>query len=507
MSELVASKESPSEEVIAKANALKDEGNEYLKIYKYSLAAEKYSAAIELNPTAIYYSNRAQALIKLESYGLAIQDANEAVKLDPRYIKAHYRRGSANYALGKLKSALKDFKTVVSIVPKDPDALKKMKACDRAVKEEAFLKAIESEHGAEEVVDIDGIVVDASYTGPKLVPDVNNNVTITNEFVMDTIEHFKAQKLLHRKYVMQVLKMAIQHFEGLPSLLRLSLPTDGGIIGAGGGGSIGEETVTGTFTVCGDTHGQFYDLCNIFSLGGFPSDSNRYMFNGDYVDRGSFSFETVFTLLIIKLACPTAVSMLRGNHETKNMNKIYGFEGEIKHKYDDTVMKMFSKLFQALPLSAVVQDKVFVVHGGLSTQEGGVTLKDIEDIKRFREPPESGLMSDLLWSDPQPMLGRAPSKRGLGFSFGPDYTQKFLEQNNLQLLIRSHEVKDDGYVVEHNGKCITVFSAPNYCDQMGNKGAFIRFTDKAMEPQFTTYECVPHPNVPPMRYAGNMFSL
>ena len=93
---------------------------------------------------------------------------------------------------------------------------------------------------------------------------------------------------------------------------------------------------------------------------------------------------------------------------------------------------------------------VFVVHGGLSTQEGGVTLKDIESIQRFREPPDSGLMSDLLWADPQPQLGRSPSKRGLGFSFGPDYTQNFLSQNNLQLVIRSHEVKDEGYLVEHN---------------------------------------------------------
>ena len=80
------------------------------------------------------------------------------------------------------------------------------------------------------------------------------------------------------------------------------------------------------------------------------------------------------------------------------MNSMYGFLGEIKHKYNDTVMNLFTRLFQCLPLAAVVHDKVFVVHGGLSTQEGGVTLKEIEGIQRFKEPPGSGLMSDLLWS-------------------------------------------------------------------------------------------------------------
>ncbi|XP_028343483.1 uncharacterized protein, partial [Physeter macrocephalus] len=83
-------------------------------------------------------------------------------------------------------------------------------------------------------------------------------------------------------------------------------------------------------------------------------------------------------------------------------------------------------------------------------------------------------MTDLLWSDPSPIPGRSPSKRGVACQFGPDITASFLKQNNLKLVIRSHEMKDEGYEVEHNGKLITVFSAPNYCDQMKNKGAFIR---------------------------------
>jgi len=110
-------------------------------------------------------------------------------------------------------------------------------------------------------------------------------------------------------------------------------------------------------------------------------------------------------------------------------------------------------------------------------------------------------MSDLLWSDPQFLAGRSRSKRGVGFSFGPDITQNFLCKNNLKLLVRSHEVKDEGYAIEHDGKCITIFSAPNYCDSMGNKGAFIKFNSDLV-PHFTQFDAVPHPNVPPMRYAG-----
>ena len=143
-----------------------------------------------------------------------------------------------------------------------------------------------------------------------------------------------------------------------------------------------------------------------------------------------------------------------------------------------------------------------VCHGGLFTQDG-VTLDDIRKIYRFQEPPESGLMSDILWSDPQPFQGRGPSKRGVGLSYGPDITATFLENNGLDLLVRSHEVKDEGYLVEHGGKCITVFSAPNYCDQMGNKGAFIRFSYDC-KPNFTKFTAVAHPPIKPMAYASNM---
>lgn len=246
------------------------------------------------------------------------------------------------------------------------------------------MQAIESENTIplSQQLNFSEIIVESTYDGPHIGTDG----VITLEFVHSLIEYFKNQKLLHRKYVMQILIAAKEYFEKQPTLLRLSLPSiDGGR--------------KGHFRVCGDTHGQYFDLCNIFDIGGFPSTENPFLFNGDFVDRGSFSFEVVLTLFAIKLWNPLAINMLRGNHETKGMNKIYGFEGEVKHKYDQNVFLLFGEVFCCLPLCAVIHDAVFVVHGGLSTtNDGAITLDEINAINRFREPVEGGLMSDLLWS-------------------------------------------------------------------------------------------------------------
>ena len=133
-------------------------------------------------------------------------------------------------------------------------------------------------------------------------------------------------------------------------------------------------------------------------------------------------------------------------------------------------------------------------------------MDDIRKVVRNREPPESGIMSDILWSDPQPFPGRGPSKRGVGLAFGPDITKQFLDSNGLSMIVRSHEVRDEGYLVEHDGRLVTVFSAPNYCDQMGNKGAIIKFNCNC-EPSYVKFTAVPHPPIRPMAYAGNMFGF
>lgn len=209
--------------------------------------------------------------------------------------------------MGKLKLALKDFKAVAAMVPKDPDAQKKLKACEKDIREDAFQKAIESDGAAqEELIDFMNLTIEDTYTGPRVETDADTKKPIlTMDFVKELMETFKNQKTLHRKYVIQLLYAGIDYLKSLPSLLRLALPRDG------------NGDLSGTFTVCGDTHGQYYDLCNIFELNGLPSPTNYFLFNGDFVDRGSFSFETVFLLLTLKLTLPNALHMLRGNHETK----------------------------------------------------------------------------------------------------------------------------------------------------------------------------------------------
>jgi serine/threonine-protein phosphatase 5 len=141
-----------------------------------------------------------------------------------------------------------------------------------------------------------------------------------------------------------------------------------------------------------------------------------------------------------------------------------------------------------------------VMHGGLFSQDD-VTLDDIRSINRNMQPPDKGLMCDLMWSDPQWVNGRGESKRGVGIQFGPDITKAFCEKNGLDYVVRSHEVKQEGYEVMHDGKCITVFSAPNYCDVGNNKGAFINIKGNDLTPKFVTFEAVDHPKIKAMAYA------
>lgn len=473
---------------VSRAEELKSLANEAFKAHKYSQAIDLYSQAIEVNDqNAVYWANRAFAHTKLEEYGSAIHDATKAIEIDPKYSKGYYRRGAAYLAMGKFKEALKDFQQVKRLCPNDPDAAKKLKECEKAVMklkfEEAISVPVAERRSIADSIDYRSFEVEPQYSGARIEGD-----TVTLEFIKKMLEDFKNQKCLHKRYAFQIVLQTRELLRALPSLVDITVPD-------------GKH-----FTVCGDVHGQFYDLLNIFELNGLPSEENPYLFNGDFVDRGSFSLEVILTLFAFKCMCPSAMYLSRGNHESRSMNKIYGFEGEVRSKLSETFVELFAEVFCFLPLAHVINQKVFVVHGGLFSVDG-VKLSDIRAIDRFCEPPEEGLMCEVLWSDPQPNLGRGPSKRGVGLSFGPDVTKRFLQDNNLDLVVRSHEVKDEGYEIEHDGKLITVFSAPNYCDQMGNKGAFIRFEAPEMKPNIVTFSAVPHPDVKPMAYANNFLRM
>lgn len=460
----------------------KKKGNELFAAHKFASACDEYTKAIECDAKeAVYWANRAFCHLKLEEYGSAVEDATNAIALNPKYVKGYYRRGAAYLGLVKYKMALADFQQAVTMCPKDKDAINKRDECQKAFRAEMFLKAIESEYTKppSETVDVKSMVVEPSYDGPRLEGPV------TVQFVQALIEHFRAQKRLHKKYVYQMLLDAVKLFRSLPTLIDVDVPAGTHI------------------TVCGDVHGQLYDLLNIFKLNGLPSEANPYLFNGDFVDRGSFSFEIIVLFIALKLLYPNHFHMTRGNHESKTMNNIYGFKGEVVAKMDaGASFELFSELFNYLPLAVCIGKKVLVVHGGLFSRDD-VTLADIKKIDRNCQPPDTGLMCELMWSDPMSSNGRAPSKRGVALQFGPDVTSKFLALNGLEMIVRSHEVKDEGYEVEHGGKLVTVFSAPNYCDQMGNKGAFIRF-GADLKPNYTTFTAVEHPNVPPMHYASSL---
>jgi serine/threonine-protein phosphatase 5 len=475
--------ENPSE----RALKIKDEANQCFKDGAYDAAAELYSAAIELDPTvALYYGNRSMAYFKKELFGSALSDANTALALDANYLKGFYRRASANMALGKYKLALRDYETVCKSRPSDTDAAKKFTECQKIVKRIAFEKAISCDHEVKSVAEsihLDSFDVEANYKGPVLDGD------ITPEFMKTMIAEFKKQGKLHIKYAYKILLAIRKFLADIPSMVDITVPD------------------RQKFTICGDVHGQFFDLCNIFELNGLPSEKNPYLFNGDFVDRGSFSVETIFTLFGFKLLYPNHFYLSRGNHESDVMNKMYGFEGEVKSKYNAKMAEFFTEIFNHLPLCHLINKKIFVCHGGLF-KEDDVTLDKIRQVNRVRQPPDEGIMCDLLWSDPQEMMGRSPSKRGVGIQFGPDITEKFLAKNDLLYVVRSHEVKPDGYEEHHGGKCYTIFSAPNYCDTIGNKGAFITITgDSLYPPRMVTFDSVPHPNVKAMAYANSLFNF
>lgn len=271
----------------------------------------------------------------------------------------------------------------------------------------------------------------------------------------------------------------------------------------------------------GDTHGQFFDFLHLLSLTGRPSPTHTLLFNGDFVDRGSWSTEIVIVLLAFKCTSfssspfhsfirhryisqqltrwisivyaaapaglyPRNLFLNRGNHETSAMNSVYGFEGEVKKKYSsELTYKLFEEVFSALPLATLItasqpprekiltipfnptlfngRKRFFVVHGGLFSRED-VLLSEIKAIDRIKQgqPGTEGLMVEMLWTDPQEEIGTGPSKRGVGLSFGPDVTRRWTQLNKVTAVIRSHEVRQGGYSVEHDGLLMTVFSAPNY---------------------------------------------
>ena len=227
--------------------------------------------------------------------------------------------------------------------------------------------------------------------------------------------------------------------------------------------------------VCGDIHGQYYDLLRIFEHCGYPGEYN-YLFLGDYVDRGKQSLETVCLLLCYKIKYPEKVTLLRGNHESSVTNRIYGFYDECKRRYNIRLWKSFTDLFNYLPVAALIDDKILCMHGGLSPDLKNI--QSIQDISRPTDIPDQGLLCDLLWSDPdKEAVDYDENDRGVSVIFGEKVVTDFNKKNDLDLIIRAHQVVDEGYEFFANRQLITIFSAPNYCGEFDNSAGIMIIDD------------------------------
>jgi len=190
--------------------------------------------------------------------------------------------------------------------------------------------------------------------------------------------------------------------------------------------------------VCGDTHGQFYDLLKLFEVAGSPPESN-YLFLGDYVDRGKNSLETICLLMCFKIKYPENFFMLRGNHECASINKIYGFYDDCKRRYSVKLWKMFTDCFNCFPISAVIDDKILCMHGGISPEL--FSLDQLKKIARPTDIPDQGLLCDLLWSDPDKDVKEwGPNDRGISVTFSNLAIENLLKKLDLELICRAHQV-------------------------------------------------------------------
>ncbi|XP_072405570.1 serine/threonine-protein phosphatase with EF-hands 2 [Chiloscyllium punctatum] len=428
------------------------------------------------------------------------------------------------------------------------------------------------------------IEISGSYTGPHLC------FPLTPAHVTALLEAFKNEQQLHAHYVLELLNETRKHLEHFPNINHLST-------------SYSKE-----ITICGDLHGHLDDLFLIFYKNGLPSPEKVYVFNGDYVDRGKHSIEILLILFAFQLAYPKAIYLNRGNHEDHVINLRYGFTKEVMQKYQvhgSRILKLIQSVFSWLPLATIIDEKVLILHGGISEatdldflskidrhkyvsalrphkrkrnewskqvsdqkqyfnggneqcvnksdqtprklllpgifnlhshtyknqrgQSSGTTcVKEKEISRRVRCSVEEELdkcrrkvgfsntyeesktsqpmldsdtqeildfdkhewkqIVDILWSDPMHQEGCIPNKvRGGGCYFGPDVTEKILQKHKLQLLIRSHQCKQEGYEFCHNEKVLTIFSASNYYEIGSNKGAYVKLGPDLV-PHFVQYQ-------------------
>ncbi|BAO39623.1 Serine/threonine-protein phosphatase [Kluyveromyces marxianus] len=301
------------------------------------------------------------------------------------------------------------------------------------------------------------IILKRAAHDPNCTDQVNIDDMIEKLLYLGESRIYHSKDFPFRSWEIQlVCTMAREVFLNQPSLLKLQAP----------------------IKVVGDVHGQFTDLLRILRLSGVPPDTN-YLFLGDYVDRGKQSLETILLLLCYKIKYPDNFFMLRGNHESANVTKMYGFYDECKRRLSTKAWKMFVDVFNSLPFAAIIQDKIFCVHGGISPQLSD--LRQVANIHRPTDVPDDGLLTDLLWSDPDSSVKDwSLNDRGVSYTFSKKNIADFCSKFKFDLIIRGHMVVEDGYEFFARKKLVTIFSAPNYCGEFENWGAVMSVTTGLM---------------------------
>ncbi|KAG0282142.1 hypothetical protein BGZ96_000793, partial [Linnemannia gamsii] len=291
--------------------------------------------------------------------------------------------------------------------------------------------------------------------------DKSNKVVDIDEIISKLLDAGYSGKIaksicLRNNEIVYICQTAREVFLSQPTLIELNAPVK----------------------IVGDIHGQYTDLLRMFEMCGFPPSAN-FLFLGDYVDRGKMSLETILLLFCYKIKYPENFFLLRGNHECASVTKVYGFYDECKRRASVKMWKAFVDVFNCLPLAAIVANKIFCVHGGLSPSLG--TMDDIRALRRPTDVPDYGLLNDLLWSDPSDTaLDWEDNERGVSYCFGRSIIQKFLNKHDFDLICRAHMVVEDGYEFFNDRALVTVFSAPNYCGEFDNFGAVMSVSEELL---------------------------
>jgi serine/threonine-protein phosphatase 5 len=345
-------------------------------------------------------------------------------------------------------------------------------------------------------IDYLATVVPESYRGPKLDAAPVGQVEQTHvdrQFVLDLIDWFRGENTLHRRYALQLLLAVNKVLGDLPTCVTYDATRPGMKV-----------------AIVGDTHGQYYDLVHIFQEHGMPSDDNDvgYVFLGDYVDRGPCAIEIVLVCVAMKLAWPDRVALIRGNHEARDQNVLFGFQNQTVMAYDDAMFELFETVFESMQLAVLLdrgEERCFCAHGGIPvvpSRTWSVEELNHASVDRKRAPPtdeDTSPMHSLLWQDPFPGADFAPSKRGCGTQVGFNRANEWMEANNISRVFRGHEIEMAGYKLHWPNllsprQYITVFSAPDYCNGTGNTACYAVVDSGSAEPPvFKTFLAQPAP--------------